>query len=353
MISNALQRLAAALARRQSSFVVAEYVQFRPLLTTVNSYPQIHAVFLRPFTSLFPTQRSWTPEGFRNVRSKRSITTSNERRLEYSLGKRSLEGPRARGALILHQDLRHSFYTSSWPQNRTAWQIHRSSSTTNRGERRFGNAPLPKKLEVHIQKDTPESSKFPASSIANKHIINRLPNIPHMHRPTKEELLAAATGFWSRLKVRFKWFSIRSVRPFNVDEIGAFFSWFLLGHVLWIILGTTTFFSLAIFAVNTVFAQGMSLSPYSYLQLIWPLRNSSSVGRKLFNKIFGGQSCFRICYRTQMARRSHHVQERLCIEATRPRYRESMQRLFVNGSSCSSGCRSREGLCRYRNSWRY
>lgn len=45
------------------------------------------------------------------------------------------------------------------------------------------------------------------------------------------------------------------MRPFNADEIGAFFSWFLLGHVLWIILGTTTFVSLAIFAVNTVFAQ--------------------------------------------------------------------------------------------------
>ena len=82
--------------------------------------------------------------------------------------------------------------------------------------------------------------------------MDRLPNI---HRPSKEELLAAATGFWSRLKVRFKWFSIRSARPFNADEIGAFFSWVLLGHVLWIILGTTTFFSLAIFAVNTVFAQ--------------------------------------------------------------------------------------------------
>ena len=76
-----------------------------------------------------------------------------------------------------------------------------------------------------------------------------------MQRPSKEELLAAATGFWSRLKVRFKWFSIRSARPFNADEIGALISWFFLGHVLWIILGTTTFVSLAIFAVNTVFAQ--------------------------------------------------------------------------------------------------
>lgn len=108
--------------------------------------------------------------------------------------------------------------------------------------------------------DKPESSSAPLSSgvlkgASNKHLRDRLPDISHIHRPSREELLAAATGFWSRLKVRFKWFSIRSVRPFNVDEIGAFFSWFLLGHVLWIILGTTTFFSLAIFAVNTVFAQ--------------------------------------------------------------------------------------------------
>lgn len=97
-----------------------------------------------------------------------------------------------------------------------------------------------------------------AASAVNKHVMDRLPSMPHIHRPNKEELLAAATGFWSRLKVRFKWFSIRSVRPFNMDEIGAFFSWFVLGHVIWIIVGTTTFFSLAIFAVNTVFAQGDS-----------------------------------------------------------------------------------------------
>jgi distribution and morphology protein 31 len=79
--------------------------------------------------------------------------------------------------------------------------------------------------------------------------------MPQYHRPTKEELLAAATGFWSRLKVRFKWLTIRSARPFNSDEIGALFSWVIFGHLLWIILGTTTFFSLAILTVNTVFAQ--------------------------------------------------------------------------------------------------
>jgi distribution and morphology protein 31 len=108
-------------------------------------------------------------------------------------------------------------------------------------------------------KDIPEKqfkteNKEPTSP--NKNLRERLPNLHHFHRPTKEELLAAATGFWSRLRVRFKWFSIRSVRPFNLDEIGTLFSWVLLGHMLWIILGTTTFFSLLIFAINTVFAQG-------------------------------------------------------------------------------------------------
>jgi mitochondrial distribution and morphology protein 31 len=96
--------------------------------------------------------------------------------------------------------------------------------------------------------------------LLGRQIRERLPNFHpfhhQFHRPTKEELLAAATGFWSRLRIRFKWFSIRSVRPFNFDEISALFSWVLLGHLLWVILGTTTFFSLLILAINTVFAQG-------------------------------------------------------------------------------------------------
>ncbi|OBT90185.1 hypothetical protein VE02_00904 [Pseudogymnoascus sp. 03VT05] len=91
--------------------------------------------------------------------------------------------------------------------------------------------------------------------VAN-HSYFHLPHLPKMpHRPTKEELLAAATGFWSRLKIRFKWFSIRSARPWNVDDWSAFVSWFVLGHIVWILVGTTTFVSLLILAINTVVAQ--------------------------------------------------------------------------------------------------
>lgn len=49
--------------------------------------------------------------------------------------------------------------------------------------------------------------------------------------------------------------TIRSVRPWNSDEWGAFVSWFMLGHLVWILLGTTTFFSIIIFSINTVMAQ--------------------------------------------------------------------------------------------------
>ncbi|KAF3906231.1 hypothetical protein ABW20_dc0101891 [Dactylellina cionopaga] len=79
--------------------------------------------------------------------------------------------------------------------------------------------------------------------------------LPQIHRPSKEELLAAASSAWDRLRIRFKWLTIRQIRPFNMDEISAFFSWIILGNLAWIILGTTTFFSITIWLVNTVFAQ--------------------------------------------------------------------------------------------------
>lgn len=152
----------------------------------------------------------------------------------------------------------------------------RALHTPNGSQREKGSSenPQPSRNDEASQsasdsdKPSQQNSQFPKppqeprqSAPPNRHLMDRLPHMPHLHRPTKEELLAAATGFWSRLKVRFKWFSIRSVRPFNLDEITALFSWVLLGHVVWVVVGTTTFFSLLILAINTVFAQGMYTSP--------------------------------------------------------------------------------------------
>lgn len=125
------------------------------------------------------------------------------------------------------------------------------------------------------------------------YVFNRLPDLSNrFHRPSKEELLAAATGFWSRLRVRFKWFSIRSLRPFNIDDISAFVTWTLAGHLIWILVGTTTFFSLLIFAVNTVFAQGMlSLTTIDYSLSLNFDRNARWMGGQLRHSILGHQGC--------------------------------------------------------------
>ena len=144
---------------------------------------------------------------------------------------------------------------------------------------------------THSQVKPPQDTQ--QSTTNSRHLMDRLPHMPHLHRPTKEELLAAATGFWSRLKVRFKWFSIRSVRPYNLDEIAALFSWVLLGHIVWVVVGTTTFFSLLILAINTVFAQGASTFCCSKVWILMCLdRNIGRVGRQLSHQVLWSQSRF-------------------------------------------------------------
>lgn len=70
--------------------------------------------------------------------------------------------------------------------------------------------------------------------------------------PSKEELLQLAQGFWTRLRIRFKWFTIRGFRRFNADDISAFFTLGGLGTVVFIIVGTTTAVSLVFSALNAL-----------------------------------------------------------------------------------------------------
>lgn len=58
------------------------------------------------------------------------------------------------------------------------------------------------------------------------------------NKPTQEDLLRIARGFWTRMRIRFKWFTIRGFRRFNVDEISAFFTLGGLGTAIWVIVGT-------------------------------------------------------------------------------------------------------------------
>lgn len=143
-------------------------------------------------------------------------------------------------------------------RRRLAGEIRNKSSVSNGKSR----APSP---NVSASKAELSPNARPAKSAqkiedpvppSSHHLLDRLPHLPHIHRPTKEELLAAASGAWARFGVRFKWFSIKSARPFNIDDISAFFSWIFVGHLVWLIVGTTTFVSLLVLVVNTVFAQG-------------------------------------------------------------------------------------------------
>ena len=146
-----------------------------------------------------------------------------------------------------------------------AWRrdIHSSVRRRERGPSTRNTKSTSKSHNVRDHEDkkiasavTPTKKPSESTDSSPMSYLN-LPNMPKMpHRPTKDELLAAATGFWSRLKVRFKWFSIRSVRPFNSDDWGAFVSWFVLCNIVWLFIGTTTFLSLVIFSINTVVAQG-------------------------------------------------------------------------------------------------
>ena len=280
MSSSVSYRLAATLLGPQSSFALvgATTSRYRPVLARLKPALQENGARITnlehgnhsslgrsSINQCVSAPELWTPRFGRYSNSGLSKTVREKGKFASSSRCMVLGWPENRWSLGLQHSLRSQL------QRRTSQENY----VERRGYSKYFNKDVEKPLkaeqgenwELQAGKERQESSKTTAVPNESKH-IHIIDRLPYIHRPTKEELLAAATGFWSRLKIRFKWFSIRSVRPFNVDEIGAFFSWFLLGHVLWIVLGTTTFFSLAIFAVNTVFAQGMSPCSLLHVRLM-------------------------------------------------------------------------------------
>lgn len=90
-----------------------------------------------------------------------------------------------------------------------------------------------------------------------------LGRIAQIHRPTKDQMLAAATSVFARFRIRTKWALIRQMRPYNLEDFAALLQWLLVGHIIWVVVGTTTFFSIVLLLVNTVYAQGL-LSPANH-----------------------------------------------------------------------------------------
>ena len=111
----------------------------------------------------------------------------------------------------------------------------------------------------------------------------------------RDRLLAQTTGIWEKLRINVKWILKKSMRPFNSDDIGAFISWVVVSNVVIIILWTTTFSSLIIYLMNTVFAQeylatkvGNLLTKNSALSVVFEsaIVPDWSSGKIRFNKVF-------------------------------------------------------------------
>lgn len=69
---------------------------------------------------------------------------------------------------------------------------------------------------------------------------------------TKSRLLEQASSLAARLWIHIKWPLKRNNRPFSLDDFSAFASWLVMGQVLWVILGTTTFVLVAMYLIDTL-----------------------------------------------------------------------------------------------------
>lgn len=111
------------------------------------------------------------------------------------------------------------------------------------GSRRPYSRSAPVHAEGEGKKDAEGFKQTPPHSPVNYDDYPRLfrrlaTSLPHLQRPTRDDLLKVATGFWERARIRFKWFTIKSFRKFNADDISAFVTWFVMSQTLWILVGT-------------------------------------------------------------------------------------------------------------------
>ena len=99
---------------------------------------------------------------------------------------------------------------------------------------------LPTTPGTQIKKDEPPTPDSDPHRYDNyPRFFRRLAmSLPHLHRPTQDDLLKAASGFWSRMRIRYRWIFLRSFRRYNADDISAFLTWVFLSQTLWLFIGT-------------------------------------------------------------------------------------------------------------------
>ncbi|KAF9976600.1 Mitochondrial distribution and morphology protein 31, mitochondrial precursor [Actinomortierella ambigua] len=89
----------------------------------------------------------------------------------------------------------------------------------------------------------------------HKHHHNPPPTGP-LNRVERAKLLSDAPNWLARMKIRLKLLLMRQIRPWRVDDFIAVFSWAFLANAMFVLLGTTTFVSLVLAALNSLQFQG-------------------------------------------------------------------------------------------------
>ncbi|KAF9290130.1 Mitochondrial distribution and morphology protein 31, mitochondrial precursor [Mortierella alpina] len=105
--------------------------------------------------------------------------------------------------------------------------------------------------------------KGTAKIISTQQRIKYTPPVGPLNRVDRAKLLAATPTFLARLKIRLKLLLMRQIRPWRVDDFIAMFSWAFLANIAFVLLGTTTFFSLLLATANSLQFQGFVASKIS------------------------------------------------------------------------------------------
>ncbi|KAF9123871.1 Mitochondrial distribution and morphology protein 31, mitochondrial precursor [Mortierella sp. 14UC] len=104
---------------------------------------------------------------------------------------------------------------------------------------------------------------YATKSSSSSALVKYTPPTGPLDRVGRAKLLSAAPTFLARLKIRLKLLLMRQIRPWRVDDFIAMFSWAFLANVAFVLLGTTTFFSLVLAAANSLQFQGFVASKIS------------------------------------------------------------------------------------------
>ncbi|KAF9946411.1 Mitochondrial distribution and morphology protein 31, mitochondrial precursor [Mortierella alpina] len=118
---------------------------------------------------------------------------------------------------------------------------------------------LKRSFASHSGQHQPKSYPVPSHSA----LVKYTPPVGPLNRVDRAKLLAATPTFLARLKIRLKLLLMRQIRPWRVDDFIAMFSWAFLANVAFVLLGTTTFFSLILAAANSLQFQGFVASKIS------------------------------------------------------------------------------------------